>query len=95
MIKNQPVIPLFFPPGPDFQKITENSTFPILQVRFVNSKSDAMLMPHVGQGVYTNDVFSGAFKIFQIIGMIDNTGMIGVFIIDPGMKYVGSRHGHE
>jgi len=95
MEKDHPVVTLFFPCGPDFQQIPENRTILIPQISRVHGKSDPVPVPHVRQPLYADDVFSGPFKEFQVIGMVDHTGMVGVFIIDPCLENMGIWLGHR
>jgi hypothetical protein len=92
--KYHPVVTLFFPTGPDFQQIPENRPILIPQISRVHGKSDPVIVPHVRQALYADDVFSGPFKEFQVIGVVYHTGVVGIFIIDLGFENMGVWLGH-
>ena len=68
MEKYNPVIALFFPLGFYGEGVSENGTIMVADGNFINGKPGVVIMPHIGKGLNTDNIFAGPFKKFQVIG---------------------------
>ena len=96
MGENNSIVSLLFPGGPDVQQISKYGAVMESQACLINGKSDPVSVPHPGKGFYPNNIFTGPYKKFQIIGMVNHAGMVCILVINLGHEVVdvfGFCHG--
>ena len=96
-----PILPHFLMPnnavfarpcvgGADVQHIAKRRPSREVHVRFINDEADAILKPEALQQLLADGMFTRPLKILQIVGMVNITRMVGIFVIN---LYGKMKHG--
>ena len=86
MIPDYPVFSVQPIGRPDVKNISKFSALRVDYIGLIDSKSQALLFPELYQNIFSYDMLPGTFKILQVIGMLYDTGVISILIIDLHWK---------
>lgn len=88
MPPNKPVFPINSVGGSDIQVFSKFNSLGIGQIGFKNNISQALFFPESYQLLRTDHMLSGTFEIFQVVGVINDAGVIRILVIDLDRKMV-------
>ena len=68
--------------GANDEFVTKNGPFLVGNIGFVYHKTNIVLPIECHQIIDTEHVLAGALEIFEIVGMVHHTRMIGILVVD-------------
>ena len=73
----------------DLESIAKLRTFFERQFAFVDNKPNAVVFPELNELLWPQEMFSGSLKVFEVVGVVDHAGEIGVLIVNLDSMLMG------
>src|SRR5512145_1008884 len=74
------------------QLVSEFRPFPVRELGLVHDESYPVFACQLEKQIDSETMLASSFHELQVVGMIDETGVIRVFIVHPNGEEVGVRH---